>query len=66
MYFLVNASPHKLFEVATANFDHMMSRVLGDVLFDLDPKVKGQILYFLENASPHDVLEVATSNFACA
>ena len=46
----------------------MMSRVLGDVLFDLDPKVKvkGQILYFLENASPHDVLEVATSNFACA
>ena len=45
-----------------------MSRVLGDVLFDLDPKVKvkGQILYFLENASPHDVLEVATSNFACA
>ena len=45
-----------------------MSRVLGDVLFDLDPKVKvkGQILYFLENASPHDVLEVATLNFACA
>ena len=45
-----------------------MSRVLGDVLFDLDlkVKVKGQILYFLENASPHDVLEVATSNFACA
>ena len=45
-----------------------MSRVLGDVLFDLDPKVKVkcQILYFLENASPHDVLEVATSNFACA
>ena len=45
-----------------------MSRVLGDVLFDLDPKVKvkGKILYFLENASPHDVLEVATSNFACA
>ena len=45
-----------------------MSRVLGDVLFDLDPKVKvkGQILYFLGNASPHDVLEVATSNFACA
>ena len=44
-----------------------MSRVLGDVLFDLDPKVKvkGQILYFLENTS-HDVLEVATSNFACA
>ena len=45
-----------------------MSRVLGDVLYDLDPnvKVKGQILYFLENTSPHDVLEVATSNFACA
>ena len=45
-----------------------MSRVLGDVLCYLDPKVKvkGQILYFLENASSHDVLEVATSNFACA
>ena len=44
-----------------------MSRVLGDVLCDLDPKVKvkGQTMYFLENASPH-VLEVATSNFACA
>ena len=44
-----------------------MSRVLGDVLCDLDPKVKvkGQIMYFLENAS-HNVLEVATSNFACA
>ena len=42
-----------------------MSRVLGDGLCDLDPKVKvkGQILYFLENASPHDVLEVATLNF---
>ena len=38
-----------------------MSRVLGDVSCDLDPKV-----YFLENASPHNVLEVATSNFACA
>ena len=45
-----------------------MSRVLGEVLFDLDPKVKvkGQIMYFLENASPHNVLKVATSNFVCA
>ena len=42
-----------------------MSKVLGDVLCDLDPKVKGQIMYFLENAS-HNVLEVATSNFVCA
>ena len=44
-----------------------MSRVLGDVLCDLDPKVKvkGEIMYFLENVSPHNVLEVATSNFAC-
>ena len=44
-----------------------MSRILGDVSCDLDPKVKvkGQIMYFLENASPHKVLEVATSNFAC-
>ena len=43
-----------------------MSRVLGDVLCDLDPKVKGKIMYFLVNASPHKLLEVATSNFACA
>ena len=72
MYFLVNASPHKLFKGAASNFclciGHMMSRVLGDVSCDLDPKVKvnGRIMYFLENASPHNVLEVATSNFACA
>ena len=45
-----------------------MSRVLGDVLCDLDPKVKvkGQIMYLLENASPHNVFEVTTSNFAYA
>ena len=45
-----------------------MSRVLGDVLCDLDPKVnvKGQIMYFLVNTSPHKLLEVATSNFASA
>ena len=44
-----------------------MSRVLGDLLCDLDPKVKvkGQIMFFLVNASPHKFLEVATSNFAC-
>ena len=36
-----------------------MSRVLGDDLCDLDPKVKvkGQIMYFLVNAS-HKLLEV--------
>ena len=45
-----------------------MSRVLSDVLYDLDlkVKVKGQKMYFLDNASPHNVLKVATSNFACA
>ena len=44
-----------------------MSRVLGDVSCDLDPKakVKGQIMYFLVNASPHNILVVATSNFVC-
>ena len=36
-----------------------MSRVLGDVSYDLDPKVKGQIMYLLVNASPHKFLEVA-------
>ena len=45
-----------------------MSRVLGDVSCDLDPrvKVKGQIMYFLVNTSPHKLMEVATSNFICA
>ena len=45
-----------------------MSRVLGDVSCDLDPKfkVKGQIMHSLVNASSHKLLEVATSNFACA
>ena len=44
-----------------------MSRVLGDILCDLDPKVKvkGQIMYFLVNTSPLKLLDVATSNFAC-
>ena len=42
-----------------------MSRVLGDISCDLDPKVKvkGQIMYFLVNTSPHELLEVATSTF---
>ena len=45
-----------------------MSRVLGDVLCDLDPKVKvkGHIMSFLVKASSHKLLETATSNFACA
>ena len=31
-----------------------MSRVLGNILCDLDPKAKGQIMYFLVNAfSPY-------------
>ena len=72
IYFLVNASPHKLF--GSSNFKlclcigHMMLRVLGGVLCDLDPKVKvkGQIMYFLVNVSSHKLLEVATSNFAYA
>ena len=42
-----------------------MSRVLGNISCDLDPKVKvkGQILYFLVNVSPPKQLYVATSNF---
>ena len=45
-----------------------MSRVLGDIFCDLDPKfkVKGQIMHFRVNASPHKLLEVETSNFASA
>ena len=69
MFFLVNASPHKLLEVASSNFGcPMMLRVLGDASCDLDPKVKVkcQIMHFLVNASPNKLLVVATSNFACA
>ena len=40
-----------------------MYRVLGNILCDLDPKVKGQILYFLVIVSPPKGLDVATSNF---
>ena len=40
-----------------------MKRVLCNILCDLEPKVKGQIMYFLVNASPLKPLDVATSNF---
>ena len=42
-----------------------MSRVLGNILCDLDPKVKvkGQILNFLVNASHPKPFDIATSNF---
>ena len=41
----------------------MMWRLLGNILCDLDSKVKGQIMYFLVNVSPPEPLDVATSNF---
>ena len=40
-----------------------MLRVLGNILCDLDPKVKDQIMYFLVDVSPIKGLDVATSNF---
>ena len=42
-----------------------MLRVLGNILCDLDPKVKvkDQIMYFLVNVSPPKGLDEATSNF---
>ena len=42
----------------------MMQRVLGNILCDLDPKVrvKSQILNFLVNASPPIAFDVLTSN----
>ena len=42
-----------------------MLRVLGNILCDLDPKVKVKdlIMYFLVNASPPKRLDLATSNF---
>ena len=58
MYFLVNASGSSNFKFCLC-ICHMMSRVLGDVLCDLEPKVKvkGQIMYFLVNESPHKLLK---------
>ena len=38
-----------------------MSRVLGNILCDLDPKVEGQILNFLGSAFPKP-FDVVTSN----
>ena len=38
-----------------------MWRVLGNILYDLDPKVKGQIMYFLINASPEGQIK----KYAC-
>ena len=40
-----------------------MQRVLSDILCDLDPKVKGQIMYFLVNVSPLKRFDIASSNF---
>ena len=42
-----------------------MMRVLGNILYDLVPKVQvtDQIVYFLVNVSPPKRLDVATSNF---
>ena len=42
----------------------MIKRVLGNILCDLDPKVKvkGQILNFLVNASHPKGFDVVTSN----
>ena len=42
-----------------------MLRLLGNILCDLDPKVKvkGQIMYFLVNVSSPKRLDLATSNF---
>ena len=41
-----------------------MLRLLGNILCDLDPKVKvkDQIMYFLVNASPPKAFDVVTSN----
>ena len=39
-----------------------MLMILGNILYDLDPKVRDQIMYFLVNVSPRKGLDVATSN----
>ena len=43
-----------------------MYRVLGNILCDLDAKVKGQIMYLLGITVPRKLLDLATSNFAGA
>ena len=45
---------------------NIMKRLLHNYLWDLSPKVKGQIMYFLVNASPLISFDIATSNFAGA
>ena len=42
-----------------------MLRLLGNILSDLDPKVKvkNQLMYFLVNVSPPKRFDQATSNF---
>ena len=40
-----------------------MSKVLGNISYDIDFKVKNQIMYFLLNATPKP-LDVAISNSA--
>ena len=81
IYFLVNASPPEPLDEATSNFAGAYVtlcrgywamfragayRVLGNVSFGLDLKVKRQIMHFLVNVSHHKPLDVATSNFAGA
>ena len=41
-----------------------MWRVLGNILCDLDAKVRGQTMYFLLNLSPPKLLDIATLNWA--
>ena len=41
-----------------------MYRVLGNILADLDPKFKGQIMYIHVNGPPPKPLNVATPNYA--
>ena len=45
---------------------HIIGRVLGNILHDIDLKVKGHIMYFLVNVSSHKQLDEAISNFAGA
>ena len=40
----------------------MMQMVLSNILCDLDPKVKGQIMNFLLNVSPSKPFDEVTSN----
>ena len=64
MFFLVNVSPPKQFDVATSNFvAEKVTWCRGNCATFRVTLTQGQILNFLVNASPPKPFDIATSNF---